>query len=155
MHFYKPQKKYLCWNIVCISCIVFLFSCLWIKFVPFLTVKFAIPILVVLISVWEYFLLLQEYRNGLTIHEKGIRTVSRGSSFDISYQDIYSITYHGFACFPLWDCLVLKCGNNRKIYIDAAAYKDYPTIWEQIIKYAKVEKPNLVIDASVYKRLER
>lgn len=155
MHFYKPQKKYLCYNIVCISCIVILFSCLSIKFSPFRTVMVALPILAVLISVWTVFLLLQDYRIGLTIHEKGIRTVSRGSSFDISYQDIYSITYHGFAGFPLWDCMVLNCGNNRKIYIDAAAYKDYSAIWEQIIKYAKDEKPNLVIDASVYKRLER
>lgn len=155
MHFYKPQKKYLCWNIVCIACIAILFSSLSIKFVPFHALKFAFPILAFLISVWTCFLLSQEYRNGLTIHEKGIRTVSRGSSFDISYQDIYSITYHGFAGFPLWDCLVLKCDNNRKIYIDAAAYKDYSFIWKQIIKYAKAEKPSLVIDASVYKRLER
>lgn len=155
MHFYKPQKKYLYWNIVCISCIAILFSCFSIKFVPFHTVKWAIPILVAFISIWAIFLLSQDYRNGLTIHDKGIRAVSRGSRFDISYQDIYSITYHGFAGFPLWDCLVLKCGNNRKIYIDAAAYKDYSAIWEQIIKYAKAEKPNLIIDASVYKRLER
>lgn len=155
MHFYKPRKKYLCWNIVCISIIVILFSCIWIKFVSFSAAKISMPLIVILVSAWTFFLLIQDYKNGLEINEKGMRIVSRGSSFDISYQDIYAITYHGFPSFPLWDCLVLECGNKRKIYIDAAAYKDYSAIWEQIIKFAKTEKPNLVIDASVYKRLER
>lgn len=155
MHFYKPSKKYLCWNIVCISIIVFFFSCLWIRFVSFPAAKISMPLIVIFVSTWTLFLLAQDYKNGLAINEKGMRIVSRGSSFDISYQDIYTITYHGFPGFPLWDCLVLDCGKKRKIYIDVAAYKDYSAIWEQIIKFAKTEKPNLVIDASVYKRLER
>lgn len=155
MHFYKPRKKFFCVNVISISCIVIISSYLWIKFIPFSIAKYSMPILVSIVSLWSFFLLAQDYQNGLTVTPKGIRTVSRGSTFDISYQDIFSISYHGFAGFPFWDCLVLNCGKGQKIYIDAAAYHEYPVIWAQIILYAKVEKPNVVVDPRVTKRLNQ
>ena len=155
MHFHKPRKKYLCGNIICVACFVIVIACLCIRFIPYPTSRFTPPILTVGISLWYIFLLVQDHRAGLTVSAERIRTTSRGSDFDIDYHAVFSISYSGIPHCTLWDCLILNCGKKRKIYIDAAAYQDYPAIWEQIITYAKAAKPNIVIDPRVQKRLER
>lgn len=155
MCFYKPRKKYLCSNIICVACVIAITSYLCIKFAHSPVIKFIPPILTVGIGIWSIFLLTQDYRNGLTISTERIRVTSRGSTFDINYHDIFSIRCSGIPHCAIWDCLVLNCGNKRTIYIDAAAYREYPIIWEQIITYAKVAKPNIIIDSKVQKRLEQ
>lgn len=155
MHVYKPGKKYLCANTICVSCIVFVIAFLCIRFCPTPVSRSMPPILTAGISLWYIFLLVQDHRAGLTVSAERIRTTSRGSDFDIDYHSVFSISYSGIPHCTLWDCLILDCGKKRKIYIDAAAYHDYPAIWEQIITYAKAAKPNIVIDPRVQKRLER
>lgn len=155
MHFYKPRKKYLCTNIICIACVIIIISYLCLKFASSPTVKITPPILTVAIGIWSIFLLVQDYRDGLAISAERIRVTSRGSTFDINYYDIFSIHYSGIPHCAIWDCLVLNCENKRTIYIDAAAYYEYPVIWKQIIKYAKAAKPNIVIAPQVQKRLEQ
>mgnify|MGYP005806236071 CR=1 FL=1 len=155
MRFYKPRKKYLCSNIICVACVIVIISYLCIKFAPSPVVKFIPPILTLGIGIWSIFLLTKDYRNGLTISSEKIRVTSRGSTFDINYHDIFSIHYSGIPNCAIWDCLVLDCRNKRTIYIDAAAYYEYAFIWKKIIKYAKAAKPNIVIDPQVQKRLEQ
>lgn len=155
MHFYKPRKKYLCVNIICFACFVIVTAYLCIRFIPYPASRFIPPILTACISLWYIFLLVQDYRAGLTVSAERIRTTSRGSDFDIDYHAVFSIAYSGIPHCTIWDCLILNCGKKRKIYIDAAAYQDYPAIWEQIITYAQAAKPNIVIDPRVQKRLER
>lgn len=96
----------------------------------------------------------KDYKSTLALNDEKVIVTSRGQKYDIHYYEIVAIQYQGVAHSLLADCLVLNCGRSGKIYIDAA-YENYIDLWKRIITNTQSQKPNIVVDNSVIKRLNK
>lgn len=79
--------------------------------------------------------------------------VSRGNTYTIAYKDIMFVQYRGIPRCLLGDTMVLHCGMQGKIYVDAS-YENYMTLWREIVERAHTQNPRVTMSPYMQKRLK-
>lgn len=95
----------------------------------------------------------KEYQIPLILEEKKMMVVSRGNTYTIAYKDIMFVQYRGIPRCLLGDTMVLHCGMQGKIYVDAS-YENYMTLWREIVERAHTQNPRVTMSPYMQKRLK-
>lgn len=154
MQIYKQGKCFFYANTVIIITIIIVSAFICINYISSFLGKYLLVILIAGVGIFMISLLRKDYKSTLILNDEKVIITSRGRKYDIYYYEIVSIQYQGVAHSLLADCLVLNCGQVGKIYIDAA-YEEYMDLWRKIITNTQAKKPNIVVDDSVIKRLNK
>lgn len=76
----------------------------------------------------------------------------RPDSTFVEFNEIESITYSGIKYIPMSEMLLIK-SKSGTIYVDFN-FKNYLTVWKDVICTCKKNNPYICIDIKVRKRLK-
>lgn len=95
----------------------------------------------------------KEYQVPLILEAEKMTVISCANTYTVAYRDIMFIQYRGIPRCFLGDMMVLHCGMQGKIYVDAS-YENYISLWCEIVESARAQNSRVMISPYMQKRLK-
>ena len=95
---------------------------------------------------------LSEYSMYLSIDDNGIESTRNRKNVRLSWDYIERLEYKGIKGIAITEKMIIH-HSTGVIYVDCV-FKQYTTVWKEIINRAEEQNPQIIIDKDLYSRLK-